>query len=71
MLESPLVEMVHISEEDFYEGWRMFLKYQDKGFSFTDCLSFMVMEKMDIRDVLAFDEHFEQRGLYGTSGTPE
>jgi predicted nucleic acid-binding protein len=64
LLESSLVEMVHISKEDFYEGWKMFLKYQDKGFSFTDCLSFLAMQKMDVKEALVFDEHFRQKGQF-------
>jgi len=64
ILSSPMVEMVHISKEDFEKGWEMFLKYQDKNFSFTDCLSFLIMEKRNIKKALTFDEHFGQKGFY-------
>ncbi|MBI4690303.1 MAG: type II toxin-antitoxin system VapC family toxin [Nitrospirae bacterium] len=60
LLSSPILEMVHISQEDFENGWTMFKKYMDKGFSFTDCVSFTVMEQMSIKEVLTFDEHFRQ-----------
>ncbi|MEK6590969.1 MAG: PIN domain-containing protein [Nitrospinota bacterium] len=63
ILSSPMVEMVHISKEDFEKGWEMFLKYQDKYFSFTDCLSFLVMEQRNIKKALTFDEHFSQKGF--------
>lgn len=63
LLESSLVEMMHISQEDFIKGWETFLKHKDKGYSFTDCLSFLMMEKMNIKKALTFDEHFRQIGF--------
>lgn len=48
LLGSSLMEIVHVSQEDFYKGWEMFLKHNDKGYSFTDCISFFVMWKMHI-----------------------
>jgi predicted nucleic acid-binding protein len=63
LLESSLVEVVHISPDDFDQGWKMFLKFKDKGFSFTDCLSFLVMERKKVKKALAFDEHFQQIGF--------
>lgn len=62
LLGSSLMEIVHISQEDFYKGWEMFLKHKDKGYSFTDCVSFFVMEKMHVKEALTFDVHFRQIG---------
>jgi hypothetical protein len=36
----------------------MFRQYEDKGFSFTDCTSFALMERLAINTVFAFDDHF-------------
>lgn len=63
MLSSPTVELIHISEKHFDKGWRLFLKYHDKGFSFTDCISFLIMEENGIKKALTFDEHFRQMGI--------
>ena len=41
-----------------------FVKYRDKTFSFTDCSSVALMERIVITEVFAFDEHFTQYGSF-------
>lgn len=60
---SPSVTFLHITEADFEAGWRWFDRYQDKGFSFTDCISFAVMKRLHIKIALTFDHHFVQAGF--------
>jgi len=50
-----------VSEEDENKAWQIILRYQDKDFSYVDATSFIVLERLGIRD--AFDEHFEQYSL--------
>ncbi len=45
-------------------AWRLFQRYADKGFSFTDCTSFALMERMGIDTAFAFDIHFRQYGRF-------
>ena len=40
----------------------MMRQYQDKGWSFTDCVSRVIMQRLDIRTAFAFDDHFRQFG---------
>jgi len=56
--------LVRITEEDEEKAWRVFRQYTDKGFSFTDCTSFALMERLDINTVFAFDDHFVQYGKF-------
>ncbi|OGW06563.1 MAG: hypothetical protein A2889_08575 [Nitrospinae bacterium RIFCSPLOWO2_01_FULL_39_10] len=63
LLSSLIVEVIHISNEDFRKGWNMFIKYHDKDFSFTDCISFLVMNQKSIKEALTFDKHFRQMGF--------
>ncbi len=56
--------LLRITEEDEERAWRVFRQYADKGFSFTDCTSFALMERLDINTVFAFDEHFVQYGQF-------
>lgn len=45
------------------KAWKIFEKYSDKDFSFTDCTSFIVMKMLEINEVFSFDKHFEQYGF--------
>lgn len=39
-------------------------KYADKTFSFTDCTSFALMDRVEITEIFAFDDHFTQYGSF-------
>ena len=56
--------LLRITEEDEERAWGIFRQYADKGFSFTDCTSFALMERLDINTVFAFDDHFAQYGKF-------
>jgi predicted nucleic acid-binding protein len=36
-------------------------RHRDKGYSFVDCLSFVVMDNLGITEALAIDRHFSHR----------
>jgi predicted nucleic acid-binding protein len=63
LLHSTMVELIHITPEIFEEAWDYFSKHKDKGYSFTDCVSFTVMEELNIKNALTFDKHFRQAGF--------
>ena len=48
---------------DWERGWRIFGKYDDKDFSFTDCTSFALMERLKVKSAFSFDVHFRQYGF--------
>ena len=58
-----LIEVVRQSEDLSEAAIRLFSGRLDKDWSLTDCLSFVVMERRDIRDALTADHHFEQAGF--------
>ncbi len=45
------------------QAWRLFLNRPDKSYSLTDCLSFMIMRRLGITEVIATDHHFRQEGF--------
>jgi predicted nucleic acid-binding protein len=63
LLRSPSVQMVHVEETLFQEAWTHFQRYQDKQFSLTDCISFVVMQQRSITNAFTFDNHFTQAGF--------
>lgn len=60
---SKIVKIVHVSKEIEEKASKLFEKYDDKDFSFTDCVSFVVMKDMGLTEAFAFDHHFEQIGF--------
>lgn len=57
------IEIVQVDPSIQREAWDIFKRYADKDFSFTDCTSFVVMERGRIKVAFTFDRHFEQYGL--------
>jgi predicted nucleic acid-binding protein len=53
-----------IEPTDEQEAWRIFQRYKDHRFSFVDCTSFAIMERMKLNTVLAFDEDFRKIGKW-------
>jgi hypothetical protein len=61
--QTQLVEIIHISPSIEEDAWLVFKKYDDKLFSFTDCISFVVMRQHDIHKTFTSDHHFRQMGF--------
>ena len=60
--EASIAEIYFLTEEDIREAWAIFEQYDDKGWSFTDCSSKVVIDEMNISQAFAFDHHFHQFG---------
>jgi len=43
--------LIRINEKDEDRVWKLFLQYEDKGFSFTECTPFALMERLKINTV--------------------
>lgn len=59
--ETGLV-IVHVLVTDEKNAWEWFL-LDWSNLSFTDCVSFAVMKRLDITSVAAFDQHFTRAGF--------
>lgn len=64
LYNDPKTIIVPSSSSLFEEGMRLYARRLDKQWSLTDCISFALMEDLDITDTLAFDHHFEQAGFH-------
>ncbi len=56
---SSFVSLASITYADEERAWQIFMKYKDAGFSYTDCTSFALMERLKIDTAFTFDEHFK------------
>jgi predicted nucleic acid-binding protein len=55
LLQSSLVTMVPVDSILFRKGWEVFKQYDDKSFSLTDCISFVIMRDREITEVLTLN----------------
>jgi len=55
---SVFVSLVSLEDDDEERAWEIFLQYDDKDFSYTDCTSFAFMERLRIDTAFSFDRHF-------------
>jgi predicted nucleic acid-binding protein len=63
LLSSPSVQLVHVDEDLLRAAFEYLERRPDKRFSLTDCISFVLMNRLGIQQALAFDAHFEQAGF--------
>ncbi|MEQ8189459.1 MAG: PIN domain-containing protein [Candidatus Eremiobacterota bacterium] len=63
LLNSSQIYQYWINQNDEKDGWKLFLDRDDKEYSFTDCISFVVMRKLNIKKCLTTDKHFRQEGF--------
>jgi predicted nucleic acid-binding protein len=63
LANSQTVEIVPLTEELAAQGWELFCQRKDKDWSWTDCISFVVMQERGLKQALTSDSHFEQAGF--------
>lgn len=61
---SQLLRIEYVTPEIIEEAWRIFKAYADHDFSFTDCTSFVLMERLRISTAFTFDTHFREYGRF-------
>ena len=62
-LIDPEVRVIPAERALFQQGLDLYGKRPDRGWSLTDCISFVVMEREKITEALTADHHFEQAGF--------
>jgi uncharacterized protein len=64
LLDGKLAQLARISAADERNAWAIFTRYDDKSFSFTDCTSFAVMQRLQLDRAIAIDSDFRAYGLH-------
>jgi predicted nucleic acid-binding protein len=62
VLAETCAALIWVEPEDVQEAWQVFQRFRDKDWSFTDCVSRVVMMRLKIKEAFAFDDHFRQFG---------
>lgn len=62
LLAPAIITALTVTEPDLAQAGRLFQRYRDKAFSFTDCTTFTLMARLGIATAFAFDIHFRQYG---------
>ena len=62
LFSGSLVSIHYLTEDDIQAAWQVFRTYTDKEWSFTDCTSKVIVERLGITHALSFDQHFRQFG---------
>ncbi len=57
------VQLVHASAADEQAAWSLFLDRPDKQYSFTDCVSFVLMRRLKLDVAIAMDADFRREGF--------
>jgi len=60
---SRKVQLIYLAPTQIAAAITLFCNRADKGWSFTDCSSFVLMEEYQLQVAFAFDEHFKQAGF--------
>ena len=61
--KSSVVRVLWLEPQVEKEAWRVFKTHGDKGYSFTDCTSFALMDLHAVKNAFTYDGHFRQYGL--------
>lgn len=62
LFTGKIATVYYLTEEDIRLTWQVFRQFSDKGWSFTDCSSKVVMEKFGVNQAFSLDHHFRQFG---------
>ncbi len=64
LIQNGVVEIIWVSEAVANQSWQVFEQFNvDKFWSFTDCVSYVVMQSYGITEAFSFDRHFSQMGF--------
>ena len=64
IMNNPLIVLYRINVEDENKAWDILKNYKDKDFSYTDATCLAIMERIEIKTIFAFDEHYKQYGKF-------
>lgn len=70
LVAEEIATLVWVTPDDLQQAWDTFQRYQDTPWSFTDCVSRAVMQRLHIQTAFAFDTDFRQFGTVTVVPSP-
>ena len=66
--ENPLLHVAEVTDADHRAAIQLLRQHTDKSYPFCDAISFVVMRRLGVQRVAAFDDHFRQVGGFEVMG---
>lgn len=64
LLSGQSAVIAPVADKDKAQAWRIFSDYQDQKFSFTDCTSFALLQRLKITTAISMDSDFSIFGFF-------
>lgn len=64
LLNPATVSLVQVEPRDQIRAWQLFQQRLDQKYSFTDCTSFELMRRLELRSVICIDRDFTVEGFH-------
>ncbi|HEX6038193.1 type II toxin-antitoxin system VapC family toxin [Longimicrobium sp.] len=61
--QDPRIHVIPLTDDLYADALSLFRQRKDKEWGMTDCVSFVVMQRRQLREALTTDHHFEQAGF--------
>lgn len=62
VLDRGGTHLVKVGDDDFVKALQIYKQFTDKQWSFTDCTSYVLMQRLNVKKAFSFDQHFHQFG---------
>jgi predicted nucleic acid-binding protein len=62
LISGMACQLEYVESTDVERAWIIFSTYRDKRWSFTDCTSRVIIERLNIKTACTFDQHFREFG---------
>jgi len=63
LFNSEIIKNIYVAPEYLESAWKLYQKYKDKEFSFTDVTSMTISKELNIKKAFSFDTDVQKMGF--------